>query len=170
MTYIIGEGSERDVRSIPLSTRDGSHIANVRRLEDPPEVRRKAAEDLRREHENARLRSSSSTYNCVGLVFAARRTWVGNDSLTTILERDGFSQVSGDQNLRVGDIVIYENSQGEMTHVGQVVDIEVSLIDGSGKVTVLSKWGAYGEYLHDLIDVPGQYGNVRRFWTERREV
>jgi len=44
MTYIIGEGSERDPLSIPLATIDGLHIPNFRRKEDPPDVRRAGIE------------------------------------------------------------------------------------------------------------------------------
>jgi hypothetical protein len=171
MAYIIiGEGSERDPRSIPLSTQDGSHIPNYRRAEDPPEVRRGAVTMFKTDHGNAKLRSSSSTYNCVGHVFAARRTWVESDHLPAILERDGYSRLDESQKLWVGDIVVYENEHGEITHVGQVVEIEKKLEDGGRKVTILSKWGVYGEYLHDLLDVPLRLGSPKAFWTERREV
>jgi len=170
MTYIIGEGSERDPRSIPISTRDGSHIPNFRRTEDAPEVRRSAATMLRAEHGNAKLRSSSSTYNCVGHVFAARRTWVESDHLPAILERDGYSRVDGREKLWTGDIVVYENDHGEITHVGQVVEIQDNLADGHRRVIILSKWGVYGEYLHELLDVPLLLGSPKAFWTERREI
>src|SRR5438045_797814 len=99
MVPIIGEGSERDPRSIPLSTTDGEHIPNTRRSEDSPEARRKAAEDLKIEHKDAHLRSSSGIYNCVGHVFAARRTWVESDHLPSILKRDGYSQVTDQRKL-----------------------------------------------------------------------
>jgi hypothetical protein len=170
MTYIIGEGSERDPRSIPVSTRDGSYIPNFRRPEDPPEVRRSAVEMFKDEHGNAKLRSSSSTCNCVGHVFAARRTWVESDHLPTILERDGYSRIEDTRKLCVGDIVVYENPQGEVTHVGQVVEIQTNIGDGTRRVVILSKWGVYGEYLHELLDVPLRLGKPKAFWTERREV
>jgi hypothetical protein len=167
---IIGEGSERDPRSIPMTTRDGSHIPNFRRPEDSPEMRRGAANTLKVEHGNAKLRSSSSTYNCVGHLFASRRTWVESDHLPAILERDGYSRVDDPSKLCVGDIVVYENAHGEITHVGQVVEMQPNLLDGGRKVIILSKWGVYGEYLHELLDVPLLLGRPRNFWTERREV
>lgn len=170
MEYIIGEGSERDPRSLPLSTKEGSYIPNVRRLEDPPEMRHGAIQMFTTQHGNARLRSSSSTYNCVGHVFAARRTWVESDHLPMILEKDGYSRVDDPQKLWVGDVVVYENAAGEITHVGQVVEIQKSVHDGSHSVVILSKWGVYGEYLHELSDVPLLLGTPKTFWTERREV
>ena len=170
MEYIIGEGSERDPRSLRLSTRDGFHIPNVSRQEDPPEIRRGAIEMFKTEHGNAKLRSSSSTYNCVGHVFAARRTWIESDHLPTILEKDGYSRFHDPHKLWVGDIAVYENSVGEITHVGQVVEIQKNVEDGSHKVIILSKWGVYGEYLHELLDVPLRLGSPKTFWTERREV
>ena len=170
MLPIIGEGSERDPRSIPISTRDGSHIPNYRRPGDSPQMRRGAVEMFKGEHGNARLRSSSSTYNCVGHLFAARRTWIESDHLTTILERDGYALVKDQQKLWVGDIVVYENPQGEITHVGQVVEIQQNLLDGSRTLIILSKWGVYGEYLHELSDVPLRLGVPKTFWSERREV
>jgi len=170
MEYIIGEGGQRDPHSIPLSTRDGSSIPNFRRREDPPDMRRGAASMFKAEHEHAKLRSSSSTYNCVGHVFAARRTWVESDHLPMILERDGYIRLEDSQKPWVGDIVVYENQQGEITHVGQVVEIQDNLQDGGRTLIVLSKWGVYGEYLHELRDVPVMLGVPKTFWTERREV
>jgi hypothetical protein len=170
MEYIIGEGSERDPRALAVSTRDGLHIPNYLRLEDPPEVRRGAIAMFKEAHQTAKLRSSSSTYNCVGHLFAARRTWIESDHLATILQRDGYSRVNGQHKVWVGDIVVYENAYGEVTHVGQVTEIEESLQGGNRTITILSKWGVYGEYLHELYDVPVRLGFPRTFWSERREV
>lgn len=86
-----------------------------------------------------------------------------------ILERDGYRSVD-ERKVWVGDIVVYENAQGETTHVGQVVEIQLNVQDGGRTVTVLSKWGAYGEYLHELHDVPVRLGVPKAFWSERREV
>jgi hypothetical protein len=170
MEYIIGEGSDRDPKALRLSALDGSHIPNVRRPEDPPEVRRSAIEMFKSDHPDAKLRSSSSVYNCVGHVFAGRRTHVSSDHLPMILEKDGYYKVSDLQRLWVGDIVVYENAEGEATHVGQVVEIQSSVQDGGRKVMILSKWGTYGEYLHEISDVPSMLGAPKTYWSERREV
>jgi hypothetical protein len=86
-----------------------------------------------------------------------------------ILKQDGYSQFEDTQKLWVGDIVVYEKD-GEITHVGQVVEIRPNLEAGRRDPIVLSKWGQYGEYLHDLKDVPLMLGRPKAFWTERREV
>lgn len=87
-----------------------------------------------------------------------------------VLEKDGYRRVQDVRKLWVGDIVIYENVEGEVTHVGQVVEIQPNVLDGSRKVVVLSKWGTYGEYLHEVSDVPVMLGTPRTYWSERREV
>lgn len=170
MEYIIGEGSERDRKTIPLSTCDGSHIPNFTRKEDPPEVRRHGIEIFKNAHPNAHLRSISSTYNCIGHLFGARRTWIEIDHLKTIFTLDGYRLITDENKLWVGDIVVYENRFGETTHVGQVVEIQKNLVGGESNVRVLSKWGPYGEYLHDLFDVSELIGKPKEYWTERREV
>ena len=170
MVYILGEGSERDPNAIPLSTCDGSHIPNFRRREDSPEVRRGGIEMFANDHPNAKLRSISSTYNCVGHIFGARRTWIESDHLAAILTRDGYREVKDRHRLWVGDIVVYENSFGETSHVGQIVEVQKSAAGGEPEFMILSKWGPYGEYLHDLLDVPLLTGKPKTYWTERREV
>ena len=169
MIPIIGEGSERDPHAIHLATREGTYVPNFRRTEDPPDVRRGAVE-MFKEHVNAKLRSISSTYNCVGHVFACRRTWIETDHLAMILKEDGYTQLTDQDALFVGDVVLYENNNGETTHVAGVVDTEPDLAGDGRSVFVLSKWGPYGEYIHELFDVPLLLGTPKTFWTERREV
>ena len=170
MEYIIGQGSERDPQALGLSTLDGTHIPNVRRPEDPPEMRRSAIEIFKNSNPDAKLRSLSSVYNCVGHIFAARRTHVDSDQLPMILKKDGYSRVDDIQRLWVGDIVIYENAAGEPTHVGQVIEIQSGLQGAGRKVVILSKWGTYGEYVHEVSDVPLMLGSPKTYWSERREV
>ena len=124
---------------------------------------------LKREHGEAKLRSSSSPYNCVGHLFAARRTWVESDHISMILERDGYLRVEDARKLWVGDIVVYQKDS-ELTHIGQVVEIRIDHENGLRRPIVLSKWGVYGEYLHELRDVPLMLGSPETYWTERREV
>ncbi len=37
-------------------------------------------------------------------------------------------------------------------------------------LTVLSKWGGEGEYMHDMSDVPELFGTPAEFWTHRKGV
>ena len=170
MPPIILLGTERDPRAIPLATRDGVYLPNYRTQELAPETHRAAAEMFQKTRPGARLRSSTSQYNCVGLVFASRRTWVESDHLQLILKSDGYKKVENEQNLMVGDLVVYENEQHDLTHVGLVVEIKWNLVGGKNTILILSKWGQNGEYLHEIEDVPPLLGRPSTFWTERREV
>lgn len=40
--------------------------------------------------------------------------------------------------------------------------------NASFEITVMSQWGADGEYIHLLDEVPDDFGKVREFWTDRR--
>ncbi len=160
----------QDPRRLPLSTRDGSPIPNARGLERAPEIHRAAQEMHRQEHSGARLRSSSSIYNCVGLVFASRRTCVDIEYILLILERDGYRRFTDIRKVWIGDIVTYEDTEGGLTHAAVVVDVEPDVATSTLVVQVLSKWGLDGEYLHLIEDVPQLFGKPTAFWTERREV
>ncbi len=39
---------------------------------------------------------------------------------------------------------------------------------GTDYLQVLSKWGADGEYFHDLTDVPYLLGRPAEYWTDRK--
>ena len=84
---------------------------------------------------------------------------------------DGYRRLAGEVEVEFGDLVVYEDDDGEVTHVGIVIGKNV-LTPGSSRdvLRVLSKWGGDGEYLHDLSDVPQVYGRAAAFWTDRRNV
>lgn len=170
---IIDEGGSRDKRAIPLATRQGTWIRNVRRTENAPEALRDAAERWKRLLPNAILRSNTALYNCVGLVFASRRTWVGVDDLGPVLrlifEEDGYNRLSSMADVERGDVVVYRDPQGkEIRHIGIVIEKSAVVQKADWQVTVLSKWGPWGEYVHPLRDVPSGLGEPVEFWSERR--
>jgi len=165
-SYVLDEGGENDNRSIPLATKQGNWIRNVRKPEHLPGRLRSAAKALCGAFPNIRLRSLSATYNCVGMVFAARRTWVEPEEIDLIRRDDEYIRV---ERPVVGDLVVYRRSaDGGICHIGQVVEIERDVQTAHHRATVLSQWGQDGEYLHDIADVPELYGSQREFWTERR--
>lgn len=167
MVDIIGLGSKRDREAIELATREGSFIPNVRRREQLP-VRMKAAWDIwKKKHATLALRSLSSSYNCVGMLFASRRTWVEPDHLGTILREDGFRKIAVSE-VVLGDIVVYRDASGGFAHVGLVLSKTPDVEHASWKVSVLSQWGIDGEYFHDANDVPDLLGTPQEYWTERR--
>ena len=73
-----------------------------------------------------------------------------------ILHDDGYAEVL-EAYAMPGDILIYKDTDGDITHV--VVSNVPDLMSGSSNIHVLSQWGSDGEYLHDYRDVPHLLGN-----------
>lgn len=124
-------------------------------------------------HPGIRARSASAIYNCMGLVFASRRTWIETEHLHLILREDGYRQFTEPGKLSVGDVVVYKRN-GEPSHVAIVLDVE-PVIDFRAPfpwvITVMSQWGGDGEYIHRMEDVPQvSLGVPVEYWTERRVV
>lgn len=151
-----------------LSTRRGRQIPNDRRRERPPAAMSAARELVLSSRPTARVRSLTSIYNCMGMVFATRRTTVLPDELEMILEDDDFRRISFEWELMAGDVVVYRDTTGFVVHVGLVAEIRTNLSDGSREVIVLSQWGADGEYFHRVDDVNPVLGSPAEYWTDRR--
>jgi hypothetical protein len=85
-------------------------------------------------------------YNCHGLTFASRRTWICKSSeIGKILRDDEYEQVEL-KDVLPGDVVIYVQN-GDVEHSGVVI--------ASGFVpVVLSKWGPAHEVIHRVNDCP----------------
>lgn len=169
MSLIIGAGSERDRASLPLYTRSREFIPNEIKLESLPARLQAAKEILGKNHPEAKLRSSTSIYNCMGLVFASRRTWVDPDYIALILHGDEYRRVAKLFDVKIGDIVLYKGNDGkDITHVGIVVEVKPQITTASFQFKVISKWGAFGEYIHSMEDVPEGLGHPSEYWTDRR--
>ena len=69
-------------------------------------------------HPKATARSLRSLYNCMGMVFASRRTWIDPEHLEMILEDDEYQRIVSEAELQVGDLVIYRGDNNQVTHVG----------------------------------------------------
>ena len=119
------------------------------------------AKRLRQQYPNARPRTSpSAQYNCHGLTFAARRTWVYKSiSIATILDDDQYEEVSWSEVLP-GDIVIYYSEEGDPNHSGVVVEAGGTLV----APIICSKWAHAGEFVHGLRDCPNMYGPNTEFF------
>lgn len=166
MPIIIGEGGPTDKKSIHIETSKKRRIENVQY----PQRAEEAMFEARKIHDNARrtFRSSRSTYNCVGMVFANRRTSIDPSQIPLILADDEYYEVEDQAKVAVGDIVIYiRDGSTEIQHIGVVVLNQLK-IGGGRDLKVLSQFGRDGEYIHDLLDVPELYGSVVRFYSERR--
>ena len=118
-------------------------------------------------HSSASVRSLNSVYNCVGMVFASRRTWIEPEHVPMILSDDGYRPIDRNE-LERGDVVVYRReSLEEISHVGVVARVEVKPKDASLEVLVLSQWGHDGEYFHLDDDVNPMLGTPTEYWTDR---
>jgi hypothetical protein len=146
-------------------------IPNELRMERPVAALRAAVDLIRELFPEAKLRSITGTYNCAGLVIASRRTWVDPEHLVKILQDDGYRQLRGPEDAEAGDVVVYHDSDGEPCHVGIVMTKNL-IVAGESRdlLTVLSKWGADEEYVHDLTKLPLLLGRPVQYWTDRRTV
>jgi hypothetical protein len=79
-------------------------------------------------------------YNCHGWVFAEGRFWVRGKAVDTILQDNAYQIV---EQPRPGDVAVFRNPQGEVTHSGVV-----RMGEKDGRVLIESKWGRYGRFVH----------------------
>ncbi len=165
---LLDPGSEQDERSIPLGTRKGTFIRNLRRDEWSPDELQAAIDNCQGTNPNARLRSATSRYNCVGMVFASRRTWVEPDYIEQILEEDEYKLLPGMfSKAEVGDVVIYREAD-EIRHVGIIIEKRENPAKAMVSIKILSKWGPWAEYIHDPEDVLPSFGKPVEVWTDRK--
>jgi hypothetical protein len=157
--------------SLLLQTRAKWAVPNELRRERPVAALRAAVDLIRELFPEAQLRSITSTYNCVGLVVASRRVWVDPAHLVKILQDDGYRPLERPEDAESGDVVVYHDSDGEPCHAGIVVRKNL-VVPGESRdlLTVLSKWGADGEYVHGATEVPLLLGRPTQYWTDRRSV
>lgn len=165
---IVGAGSESDHRAIRLDTKRGNRIPNEQRMERAPESLRAARDLWTRGIPGIRVRSLGATYNCVGMVFGARRTWIEPEFLQMILDDDGYYSLADEVSVMPGDLVVYGVDDRTVRHVGMVIRKSRNIADASWEIEVLSQWGGDGEFIHSIGDVPEQYGAPLVFYSERK--
>lgn len=165
--HIIGAGGPRDKQSIDLVTRKRRRIPNEQRMEWLPERMREAARILCTSHPNWTLRSLSATYNCMGMVFACRRTCIEPEHFRLIVTDDGQVEISKITDSFPGDLAAYVDGKDEVVHVGVVLDRSVDVASASVNLRVLSQFGADGEYIHAADDLPEYLAGARlTIWSE----
>lgn len=160
MPIIIGEGSERDPNNLPLFTRNRNRIPNSQRLQKIPKIMAAAEKNAHHKRtfpEQFRTRSLLSTYNCVGMALASRRTYVDIAEALWILKDDGYVIVPPPHVLP-GDILLYKDSNGEPTHIAVVFSHVKNVETADFDTLVVSQWGADGEYMHVASDVNFRLG------------
>ena len=153
---------------LPLATRKGRQIPNDRRMEQPP-ARLRAAKEIFERRATVRSRSLTGVYNCMGMVFASRRTCVEPEYLQMILEDDEYHRLSSPDQAVPGDVVVYRDDQRTVVHVGLVAQVIPNLRrEGTSEIVVLSQWGADGEYVHRVDDVHPSLGAPAEYWSDRK--
>jgi hypothetical protein len=87
-----------------------------------------------------RVAGPDARTNCFGWVFTGGRFWIRkSEEVEAIVKDNGYQVVSVPQ---VGDLTIYRNAEGRISHVGivRVADDDLVLVE--------SKWSWLGLYLH----------------------
>jgi hypothetical protein len=98
------------------------------------------------------------------MIFAARRAWIEIDHIERLLREDGYRGITKSQ-VVAGDIVLYRNEQGDLTHVALVSFVDHGL---GSNIKVISKWGLEAEFIHFEDDVPVMLGRPVEYYTERQ--
>jgi hypothetical protein len=119
-----------------------------------------------------RVSEACPVYNCHGLTFGSRRTQI-SPPIFPILDDDGFDKVPSEKDVRPGDIVIYSDARGEVTHSGFVVwRNKVELVEGTQSIIpmVWSKWGKGYEMIHAVGECPylESQGDVFTYYRLKR--
>lgn len=99
----------------------------------------------------------SRKYNCHGLTFASRRTWIHEaQEVRKILSDDEYEKIAPPEVIMPGDIAVYFKD-GDIEHSGIVVGIS----PGELRVPIiLSKWGACHEVVHRVYESEYDSRNV----------
>lgn len=165
---VLGEGGPNDQNAIALETRRKNRIPNCRRPERDPESLRAGVQAALNAFPGIKPVSATAVYNCVGLVFGARRTWIDTSEVSAILQDDGFRLVSRKMDWKPGDVVVYKADDGEILHVGVIHTVDPKIGVGDFDVTVISAWGITGEFAHGIEQVHTLLGRPTEVWSQHK--
>lgn len=156
-------------KSIALDTRLGNPIEN----EIAPTPSDKNIEKDRILYQKNILKwtrriQSTGRYNCMGHVWASRRTSIYSESAgKLIVSDDGYTELLFTSVPFPDDLIVYEDKDsGCFIHIGRVMTVSNS------EIKILSKWDdSSGEYIHNPEDAPclKQLSKIRTYYiTERK--
>src|SRR6266481_7803002 len=110
---------------LDLSTRRLRHIRNEMNREPPLAGARLQIEQMKRDFKTAIHRDEvgpCNTFNCHGLTFGSRRTWIHRPAdVQKILDDDDYIEIDKTK-VKPGDIAIFRKN-GEIDHSGIVVQV-----------------------------------------------
>jgi hypothetical protein len=101
----------------------------------------------------------SSPANCHGWVFGSGQYFLECDEVDQILTDNGYVPSRSPQ---LGDVIVYRNSSGGITHTGIVKAGSLS-----GSPLIESKWGVRGRFVHRPAEQP--YGSHYTFYRSARQ-
>lgn len=169
MVHIIGQGGPDDKKALRLDTRKKNHIRNVQKMERHPDALSAGARIIEATYNGAKCVSATALYNCAGLVFGSRRTWVDIEISEWILREDDFQRLPNSADWDVGDVVVYRKGD-TITHVARIRSIVRPIACGEIQVIVVSAWGESGEYVHPWKAVSPLLGTPTEVWSQRKAV
>lgn len=110
-------------------------------------------------------------YNCHGLTFASRRTWIDNPLLIPqLIDEDGYRELNVNATPTAGDIVVYYDEIAQAEHSGIVVaapENDHALLQFP---RVLSKWAKAFEVLHWAHQCPYESRFMRFYRLKENKV
>lgn len=153
-------------QGIIVETRTRTRIANVQDKTLPYDKIMQSAATVEKyvQGTTVLINGASGYYNCMGLVFGSRRTQICElDSVWSILEDDGYSEIPDEMLAKVGDVAIYVRGP-KCEHVGLVV--AEAKLPYHASPRILSKLGYSIEIVHDAHASP--YNDCeRRYYRVR---
>jgi hypothetical protein len=143
--------------SLALQTRCENQIANEINREPVRFGDTVLVRDFERQYRNGLHRpiNPSRKYNCHGLSFASRRTWIEEDTEIKKIIKDDDYQVVPFAGVLPGDIAVYYAENGDAEHSGIVVRVDEMRVP-----IILSKWGFCQEVIHHVAQCPYDAKNV----------
>jgi hypothetical protein len=168
--FILPANAARPGEFLALDTRQRRHIENRLSPQIPLKGMLDVAANNERLYSGTRLVSPSSLYNCFGLVFAARRTWIFDaEAAWRSIKDDGYATVPfSPVHWEIGDIVLYCTETDNLTHVAIIVEVVPTEGDPKRSARVVSAWGNQGEYIHwinpgnEALGLPYEVRTLRR--------
>ena len=170
MVLYSGSGEILIGEELKLHSKKFRQIRNELGEEKPKYWHELAHSIMVKNHPSLGLRTTTSVYNCLGLVFAARRTWVHEtiENIEIILNDDEYRQIQQGEDIFPGDVLFYRHEDGSFAHVAIVLNAHLDVPSAEWISTlVISKWGKHGEYIHGPKDIPYYLGSPSEFYTDR---
>ncbi len=102
-----------------------------------------------------KLTEPDATYNCHAYAWYHAKHldayWI--NSIQAFINDSACTRLTSSDTIQVGDIIVYMSSLHDLALHSGVVDS----INSDGSLVIRSKWGAGGEYLHAVNQVPSTY-------------